>query len=344
MRYNIIEYTDEQRKEYINSEHIYSIYLQKYHTYHNKYKYSLYFTKDKKGQYRLVKKHSKSGKVEYLGYKDDKSIKIYEDFKLQKEQAKIELENSLAKLIKQQKLNKFIKLSRTPNVLVKIFRKLNELKLEDKIIVIGTNAIYSYESACGVFVEPEYLATIDIDLLSKKEKKLSFLFKELMSEPRLSELIKEIDKSFRQQDKIPYTYINKDGVIIDLINPMSKSIRINGYDNDNGFTDIIALDMDGIQWLENSKLFRSLIVSQNGEVAYMKTIHPVEFAIYKNWLSQNSDRIALKRPRDLAQSQLVTHLIDKYLLNIDLDKELKNIKHFKKEVVDSYIKNNSSNY
>ena len=193
-------------------------------------------------------------------------------------------------------------------------------------------------------MEPEYLATIDIDLLSKKEKKLSFLFKELMSEPRLSKFIKEIDKSFRQQDKIPYTYINKDGVIIDLINPMSKSIRINGYDNDNGFTDIIALDMDGIQWLENSKLFRSLIVSQNGEVAYMKTIHPVEFAIYKNWLSQNSDRIALKRPRDLAQSQLVTHLIDKYLLNIDLDKELKNIKHFKKEVVDSYIKNNSSNY
>ncbi len=94
--------------------------------------------------------------------------------------------------------------------------------------------------------------------------------------------------------------------------------------------------MNGMKWLENSRLFKELIIADNGKCAIMTTVHPVEYAVYKNWLSKQEDRDYQKHTRDLEQSKLVTKLINEYMLRIDLKKELKNIKHFQKEVIDDY--------
>ena len=68
-------------------------------------------------------------------------------------------------------MNKFYKITRVPNVLVELFRKINELGLDDKVIVIGTNALYAYEAYSGVFIEDEHLATYDIDVFNKRDSK-----------------------------------------------------------------------------------------------------------------------------------------------------------------------------
>ena len=66
------------------------------------------------------------------------------------------------------------------------------------------------------------------------------------------------------------------------------------------------------------------------------TIHPLEYAIFKNWLSQQNDRDRGKYFRDLEQSKLVTELIQNYLVDISIEEEILTIRHFKKEVVESF--------
>jgi hypothetical protein len=96
--------------------------------------------------------------------------------------------------------------------------------------------------------------------------------------------------------------------------------------------------MEGMQWLENARLFKSMVVADNGKCAILSTIHPLEFAIYKNWLSTVNDRNILKKNRDYTQSRLVTQLIKEYMVNIEIAQELNQLKHIRKDVVELYEK------
>lgn len=69
------------------------------------------------------------------------------------------------KMIKDKKLNKIEGIARVPKELVAIFQKINELQMDSKILVIGTNSLYAYEARANVFIEDEHLSTYDIDLL-----------------------------------------------------------------------------------------------------------------------------------------------------------------------------------
>ena len=105
----------------------------------------------------------------------------------------------------------------------------------------------------------------------------------------------------------------------------------------NFFSDVTTLDLKGLPWLENARLFKETIIGLDGKSANVTTIHPLEYAIYKNWLGQREDRDFLKHTRDIEQSKLVTKIITEYMPNIDIDKETSEMKHIPKEVVKDYL-------
>ena len=337
MHFHITEYSASQRKQYINSKQLYEYYIQKKKTYYMDYHVSMYWKKAGGREY-LTKKHSASGKVTSLGAKNDKTIKIYEEFKTHKQKLKRELATIEERLDKNKKLNKIELINRVPGTIVHIFQKINELGLDRKILLIGTNALYAYEAYFGVFIEEEQLATDDIDLLNKQQKSLSLIFQEVLPQPQLKELIRFIDKSFEQDAKAPYRFINKEGVLLDIITPVQEKNGISRKREKEIFPDIIPLTMHGMQWLENAPLFQSFVIGEDGKGAVISTIPALEYAVYKNWLSQQSDREIIKRQRDLQQSILVTQLIQEYMVHIDIITQLKQMIHFKKEVINDYRK------
>ncbi len=73
--------------------------------------------------------------------------------------------------------------------MVAIYQKINELKLDDKMVLIGTNALYAYEAHCALFVEKEQLATDDIDVLAKSSKELSVIFREVLPKVKVTSLL-----------------------------------------------------------------------------------------------------------------------------------------------------------
>jgi len=336
MSFLFFQRSDSQIKQFHNSKMLYETYLQTLKSFNLSYRYKMIWQKHKDGYELLAKVQLGSGKREYLGRKDEKTQKLKEDFKASKLKMKEKLSSLKEKLVKNAKLNKLEGIARTPKELVDIFLKINELGLDDKLIVIGTNALYAYEAKCGLAIEQEHLATRDIDLLNRKDKGISFIFKELMFSTNAIDFLHTIDKSFQKSDEASYRFINDDGVWVELINPVSDSVKQESY-KDNLFSDVIPLAMGGMQWLENSRLFKEMIIAENGKCANITTIHPLEFAIYKQWLSKKEDRDYQKHIRDQQQSRLVTQLIQECMIDINIPEDAKKIKHLKKEIVDDYL-------
>jgi len=293
------EYSDLQIKQKHNSKMLYTTYLETLQLYNLQFRYKMLWQKHKDGYQLLAKENLRTGKREYLGRRDAKTEEIIESFRHSKQQIKERLKTLKEKLKRDEKLNKLEGIARTPKELIALFRKINELGLDDKLIVIGTNSLYAYEARAGIMIEEEHLATYDIDILNRKDKGVSFIFHALSESSSALALLQSVDKSFVQSPKVPYRFINNDGVWIELIIPSNnKDMTM----KDDAFSDVIHLDLEG---------------------AEITSIHPVEYAIYKNWLGQREDRDFLKHSRDIEQSKLVSKIIVEYMPNIALDKKKK---------------------
>ena len=330
--FHFYEYTALQIKQKHNSKMLYTSYLETLQRYNLQFRYKVLWQKHKDGYQLLAKENLKTGKREYLGRRDEKTEKIAADFRTSKQKIKERLKELKEKLKRDAKLNKLEDIARAPRELIALLRKINELNLDDKLIVIGTNSLYAYEAKAGIMIEESHLATHDIDILNRKDKGVSFMFNALHQDTSALEFMQTIDKTFYQSPNVPYRFINNEGVWIELITPCSK-----GDIETRFMSDVIPLDMKGMQWLENARLFQVTIIGLDGKSANITTIHPLEFAVYKHWLAQQEDRDYLKHIRDSEQSKLVTNIIFEYMPNIDIEKEIKLLKHIPKSVVDDYI-------
>lgn len=333
--FKFYEYNDLQIKQKHNSKMLYESYLEILHLYNLQFRYKMLWQKHKDGYQLLAKENLKTGKREYLGRRSKETEEIAEQFRNSKQQIKERLKNLKEKLKRDEKLNKIEGIARAPKELVALFCKINELGLDDKLIVIGTNSLYGYEAKAGIMIEEEHLATHDIDILNRKDKGISFMFNALSQTSTALELLHSIDKSFYQSPKVPYRFINHDGVWIELIVPSTD--EIDKHTQNDFFSDVTPLAMEGLQWLENARLFKETIIGINGRSANITTIHPLEYAIYKNWLGRREDRDFLKHTRDIEQSKLVTKIITEHMPNINIEKEIINLKHISKKVVVDYM-------
>jgi len=330
------EYSDLQIRQKHNSKMLYASYLETLHLYNLQFRYKILWQKHKSGYQLLAKENLKTGKREYLGRRSEETEAIAKQFRESKRRVKERLKSLKEKLKRDEKLNKLEGIGRAPKELVALFRKINELGLDDKLIAIGTNSLYAYEARAGIMIEEEHLATQDIDILNRKEKGLSFMFKAVNEGVTALELLQSIDPTFYQSPEVPYRFINDAGVWIELIVPSKETDKKSG-NGEAFFQDVVPLAMEGMQWIENARLFKETIVGLDGKSAVMTTIHPLEYAIYKNWLGQRKSRDPLKCRRDMEQSRLTTKIIQEYMPDIDIEKEAANLKHIKKELVLDYL-------
>jgi hypothetical protein len=330
MDFYFVEYSDDQRKTYINSEMQYRSYLEKQLRFNKSFRFRMGWNKAQGKEY-LFKECLDTKKRISLGRKNEDTIAIYEAFNQQKKALKASLKQSKELLIKNEKINKFTKISRVPNIIVNLFRRINELGLDEKVIIIGTNSLYAYEAYCGVFIEEEHLATFDIDVFNKRNKKISFALKEKLPQKTLKSILLDVDKSFTKSKEAPYRFINDEDVVVEIITPISKK----ELQNDN-FSGVMNLEIDGTKWIESSKLHKQMLIGQNGKCAFVTTIAPLEYAVYKKWLAEHERKELIKKQRDLKQSHLVTKLIQEYIPIIDIDQELKTIKHISQDAIEEY--------
>jgi hypothetical protein len=119
--------------------------------------------------------YNTKGRVEKsLGVRSVETERIYAHQAERTIEAKERLETSWVMLEKQARLSKALSLGRLPPIAARILRKLDDVGLLDRaLLVVGTNALFAYESGTGLFFEDTIIATDDLDLLWDSKQRIS---------------------------------------------------------------------------------------------------------------------------------------------------------------------------
>ncbi|MDR7305289.1 GSU2403 family nucleotidyltransferase fold protein [Rhodoferax saidenbachensis] len=238
---------------------------------------------------RTLIRTSASGGQKSLGLHGDETQAMYDSFVARKSAAEARLKALKTQLATQQRLNRAMRVGRVPNVVVGVINALENIGLQEHFLVVGTHALYAYESAAGVRITEEAMATRDLDMLFDTRKHISFLTTMKKLDSSLIGVLRKVDPSFEVVEDQLYTARNQDGFEVDIIRRAAKD------------ADPHPLRMDQV------------VVATSGEMALMRTIHPLDFARIKQGLSTQLGRDPNKSGKDALQSRIVTELVNEYL-------------------------------
>jgi hypothetical protein len=280
------------------------------------------YWKTVKGHDYLYREYS-TGQSRSLGVRTPDTEKILNEFKKGKETAELNLKHINAAIDTQGRLNTALRVGRTPNIVVGLLEELRRAGLQDHLMVIGTNALYAYETQAGIRFNGDVTATLDMDLLwdSRKRMTLAADGDAHFNQYGLIGVLKKVDSSFELLKDQEYSAANSRGYMIDLIkrrpaSPFDDKEHAQLIANPDDFW---AAKINNMDWLLSSPKFRQVVVGTNGSMAEMVTVDPRAFVYYKTWLSQKEDRDPMKKPRDLMQARAVYKLIQERFPHLNFD-------------------------
>ena len=228
-----------------------------------------------------------AGSETSLGSCTPETEAIYARFTQRKRESAERVSGLKTALEQQQRLNRALRVGRVDPLVVALLGRLASTRLSPHFKVVGTHALYAYETAAGVRLDSGTVATRDIDLLWDTRKRLQFSTQLARVDSSMLGVLKKVDSTFRIRQSQKYTAVNQDGFEVDIIR------RAN-----------VLLDAPG---------FSAVIVATNGTMARMDTVHPATFVAFKRWMADQTGREALKRRRDALQADAVQTLMDTYL-------------------------------
>jgi hypothetical protein len=310
--YNFKELTDDQRRIFIDTLQLHEAYLNAREKALS-YAGGMYWKKSKERQY-LFRRVDRLGRGKSLGRRSPETERILNEFRSGKSRAKERLDATSGKLKTQARVCKAVGIQRVPRVVAEISRLLERVgMLGRSVIIVGTNALYAYEAAAGVFFDPSVTATTDMDLLWDTRSKLTLSGDRSITKTGLIKILQKADRSFELPRKGGFRAINKDGYMVDLIKPVPKPPWKEEPRRMGDHDDLVAAEVLNLQWLLASPKFTQVVIGADGFPAPMVVPDPRAFVLHKLWLSQQDDREPTKKPRDNAQALAVASLILRYL-------------------------------
>ena len=86
--------------------------------------------------------------------------------------------------------------------------------------------------------------------------------------------------------------------------------------------DLVATEVPGLQWLLNSPKLDTVAIDEDGWPVPMRVPDPRAFALHKAWLSEQTSREPLKKPRDLAQAKALAKVVTEQLPHLSFEDTL----------------------
>ena len=324
------EMSDNQRRVYLDAVQLHEAFISAFQK-SRSYRGGMHWKKAKGRQY-LFKTRDRYGYGKSLGPRSAETEKILADFQKAKKEAKNRLASLKSRLKEQSRFCKAAMIQRVPKIVTRVLRVLDQRNLlGQNIFVIGTNAMYAYEAAAGVFLDRPLTATRDMDILWDVRPKLT-LFAEDETDPiDLIDVLRKADKSFEPVAPGSFRAVNRDGYMVDLIKPESKSLVRNEPVRMGGPDDLKAAEIRSLHWLISSPKFSQVIIGDDGYPVSMVVPDPRAFSIHKVWLSEQADREPVKKKRDDDQGLAIALLVIKYMPQYKF--ESSTLRMFPKDVV-----------
>jgi hypothetical protein len=319
---NFVELDNDQRREMVNTRQRFQAWLEASRR-ERGYRGSMIWGDVQGKEYLLRSYYDEHGRRRQtsLGRRDAKTEAMKQKFDTDREAAQAERKRLDGALNRQAAINRALGLGRVPLTTARIIRAFDRrLPLGHGLRVVGTNALYAYEAASGVLLDPGITATGDIELLYDARARLRLLADREISESSVLGILKAADRSFRRTRQ-SYRAANDDGYLVDLIAPIRNPPWKRTASAEPEGEDIEAASIEGLIWLENAPSFEQMALDEKGFPLRMVTVDPRAFAVHKHWVSSRIDRDPLKKTRDLAQAETVAQLLRTYLPHLDLAPE-----------------------
>jgi hypothetical protein len=312
------ELNGDQRREAINTQQRYAAYREAEER-NSDYRGSMGWKETHGRDYLVRSYYSKSGvrRQTSLGLRSKETEAIKLEYERGRSDAQERLNSLKALISRQAAINRAVGLGRVPLAGARIIRALDQAgMLGSGIRILGTNAIYAYEAAAGVRIDPSLTATDDIDLLLDARRRLTFIASEDLSQPSLLRLLQKVDPGFRRSLR-KFQAANREGYLVELIKPLrdppwKREKEKIGADAD----DLLAAEIEGLVWHESAPAFEATAIDERGEPCRIVTTDPRVWVAHKLWLSKRSDREPIKRRNDAAQARIVGRLVARYMPNL----------------------------
>ena len=262
--------------------------------------------------------------VKSLGPRSPETEKICMAFNDGKSANKARLKTLSKEMDRQAAVLRSLSAQRLPIMAARTLRAFRTHDKQAGIRVIGTNALYAYESLAGVVFNAESLATGDVDILIDDRNQLRLLTEddERIGLTRL--LQRSVDKSFTPRGAMDYSLTNNKGYIVEFVrpepSPIHRKMRGAAAIEEGG---IRPTAIFGLQWLVNAPAIESVVLDERGFPAPMRCPDPRYWAIHKLWVSTRDDRDPAKKIRDRQQADIMLKLIAERLPNFPLDNAFK---------------------
>jgi len=256
---------------------------------------------------------SASGSEKSLGPRSPETEAMYASFRTRKELAEQRLAGLKTALAKHKRMNRALRVGRVAPLIVEILNRLAATNLREHFRVVGTYALYAYESAAGVTFEDDAVATRDIDLLWDVRKRVAFATALSHVDSSMLGVLRKVDPTFRVRNSQRYTAVNKDGFEVDIIRREQIADDPHPVRLSDDEEDFWVAQAPRAQELLDSPQFSAVIVATNGDMARMNTLEPMAFVRFKQWMSTLADRDPLKRRRDALQAKAVEEVLQEYL-------------------------------
>lgn len=262
---------------------------------------------------RYLIRTSSTGAQKSLGPESPETLTIAAKFFDRKELAAERLKQLTEQVVLMQRMNRALRVGRVPNVVVDTLNALEKAGIAEHFLVVGTHALYAYESAAGVRIPDGAMATRDVDLFFDTRKGVKLFSSLGKLDSSMIALLQKVDKTFRVRHSSKYTAVNAAGFEVDIIRRVARDGDPHPLRMSDDEDDLWAAQVPSGDNILGARPFEAVVVATSGALARMRTIHPLDFARIKERLSKAADRDPLKARKDALQASVAREIVRDYL-------------------------------
>lgn len=223
--------------------------------------------------------------------------------------------------------NKNLKIGSAEPIAIQILNKLHDFGVLHFHRVIGTHALFAYQSAAGVIFDSGNTSTQDIDMLWNRQQRMAFrsVLDGVQQDISMIEVLQTVDETFYRSEENYESAKNADEFAVDFLRmedkprPETKDLQAVSMSDTGG--DVMPVVAVGSEIFMRGQPFEKVVISYTGEMCLMPTIDPVIFAHFKQRMAASADRDPRKINRDRTQSEAVVSLLNGGLLKTTLTAE-----------------------
>lgn len=273
----------------------------------------LYWKKER--GYEYLVKTAAGQKPQRIGPRSTETEETYTTFYEQKKAVEGRLRFLKNALEETQRLNKAVRAGRTPNLVVKVLTVLSEAGLGAHLRVLGTYALYAFETLAGVRVVPETAAQQEAELFSDAGQAVEFLADPQLDMDLVLALLQKVDATFQRRPR-PETVVfsNSKGFNVELFCSASSTDE---FQPDSSSFNQDVPPLTWASWAEvlwRTPPFSQSVISTTGKIANMNVIDPRVFVALKRWQAIQTYRHDVKRIRDVLQADVVREMLEASLI------------------------------